>query len=1114
MNNLMSTTYTNNNVVPATPIPIINNQSNTNNQSRSSTLNTGSLNCRSLSKISSPQSRQSFIRYLRSQSYDILTLQETHAEDLEIQGTLNIPFNTKFPAHGKGIWKANPQLEKDDYFVSSLNSALDKLRVSFPDTNTSNQLKWEQIKALVAKIALRFEQQISGSQEEIVENSALKAGKFWREKGELSSGFLKRSVATRSSQTYIAELKHPDTEELCTSPDRLLAASMAFYGKLYSPDQTCSLSTAQLLTAITPDLQISIDQGQRLTRPFNIIDLQEAVKRCPHHSSPGLDGIPYQILSIVFHHEIAGHIAVQIYNDALLQGMFPSSWQETCMVLLPKTGDLTLIKNWRPISLINADAKVFTRLLNGRLMPHMNRLISPSRLGFMPVRFIGENGKLLHVTMAHAEATSSTAIGLLLDQEKEYGCIHPDYLRCAMKNFGIPGILIDSLTKLFFSTSIRININGNISDSFPQRRGLRQGDPISPLLFNIAFDPFIRTLVSHPQMIGYRFTASGTQSSVGSPPLDAIKVLAYADDTLVLLSTPSDMVALQHTMSLYERSSNALLNYSKTQAFSLSGVPSPSWLEFLLQLPQPITSWHDRSSPSALIYLGYPVYSSVVQRNQFIDQLLLKVKTACDIHSSRSLSIRGRVAVLNTLIFSRLWHVLCVVPLTSTQIQKSQGIGGAFLNSYRFPRVSFATLCLPRDEGGAGTLDPRNQQLTLQWRWIVPLMNRDFSSPSTPLSVPYIRHCLFLLSGYETSHLWPLLLPAFRSKFTQLVSNPFKTLCQAFDEFPRLSHTGVLNACTCLAMPLHAALVQPEKHPLHCFTPGALTNLLPSNPGVLKLVINDIVKFDPETNHLRLRLLSEYQSSPRLARKVSTLLLQGRLYLSSFFLPLYIPGSVTREDIANQSIDLFPLCQPILSTISALDSRLRLKAFRTFLIAKYLTTRRSHNPTVIPQSWKLFWRLPLPSPARHTWFRLLRRTIPCKATLHSFLPEQHPSHNCTWCPTHIEDRSHFFFTCDAKRSLWPSVFERFFPDVPCLLYQIEQAVLSMDFSQLNPLSNPFSPIASKVSLPSLIGCVLQCIWSAHWLFVFNDIPFTIPTLCSSLDKMAFRLQNEMNFVPD
>ncbi|KAG1125721.1 hypothetical protein G6F37_013524 [Rhizopus arrhizus] len=73
------------------------------------------------------------------------------------------------------------------------------------------------------------------------------------------------------------------------------------------------------------------------------------------------------------------------------------------MTLLPKKGDLTSLKNWRPISLINTDPKVFTRLLNARLMPHLNRLTSPQQLGFMPGRFIGENGKLLNVVMSVAE---------------------------------------------------------------------------------------------------------------------------------------------------------------------------------------------------------------------------------------------------------------------------------------------------------------------------------------------------------------------------------------------------------------------------------------------------------------------------------------------------------------------------------------------------------------------------------------------------------------------------------------------------------------------------------------------------------------------------------------
>ncbi|CAO3673010.1 unnamed protein product [Rhizopus stolonifer] len=99
-------------MAPATPDTNAINQSTTNTQSRSSTLNIGSLNYRSLSKISSPQSRQSFIRYLRSQAYDILTLQETHAEDQKIQDTLNILFNTNSAHWTKhcGIVCLNPSI--------------------------------------------------------------------------------------------------------------------------------------------------------------------------------------------------------------------------------------------------------------------------------------------------------------------------------------------------------------------------------------------------------------------------------------------------------------------------------------------------------------------------------------------------------------------------------------------------------------------------------------------------------------------------------------------------------------------------------------------------------------------------------------------------------------------------------------------------------------------------------------------------------------------------------------------------------------------------------------------------------------------------------------------
>jgi hypothetical protein len=77
------------------------------------------------------------------------------------------------------------------------------------------------------------------------------------------------------------------------------------------------------------------------------------------------------------------------------------------MCPLPKKGDLKDLRNWRPISLINTDAKVFTRLLNARFMPHFANSISTQQLGFMPRRFNAEHGLQLNTIKMIAQHNKS-----------------------------------------------------------------------------------------------------------------------------------------------------------------------------------------------------------------------------------------------------------------------------------------------------------------------------------------------------------------------------------------------------------------------------------------------------------------------------------------------------------------------------------------------------------------------------------------------------------------------------------------------------------------------------------------------------------------------------------
>ncbi|CEP07268.1 hypothetical protein [Parasitella parasitica] len=102
--------------------------------------------------------------------------------------------------------------------------------------------------------------------------------------------------------------------------------------------------------------------------------------------------------------------------------------------------------------------------------------------------------------MEHAPNTGSSCIGLLLDQEKTYNCVHPIYLYAVFLRFGFLIALVDSISHLFFDTHLVVKVNGFLSPRVPQLRGLKQ----SPILFSLALEPLLRKIFQGPQLSGYQ----------------------------------------------------------------------------------------------------------------------------------------------------------------------------------------------------------------------------------------------------------------------------------------------------------------------------------------------------------------------------------------------------------------------------------------------------------------------------------------------------------------------------------------------------------------------------------------------------------------------------------
>lgn len=420
---------------------------------------------------------------------------------------------------------SSPRLASSKVFYTKLATEITRRIASFP-TSTSAQDKWDAIKDTTIAVARKFsrhqpnqlssaerilqgkrhslngsirnypdnaaqllpqlsviEAQLAILQQYQVETLALRSGIRWRELGEISAGYLKRTVAQRQSHQMITTLTHHVTNVMCDNPATMLDAVHSLYSELYSQEPIDDVAVNDLLNALSASLQLSSIDHQILSDPIDWDDIFEGVRRSPRKSSPGKNGIPYEILRLIFAHPACQPIPLQVDNDGLSSGIFPQSWYGTSVSLLPKKGGLSVLRNWRPISLINTNAKVFTGILNCRIISCADSLVNPFQTGSIRRRFIADNGHFMKLVMEHARTTNSSPIGLLLDQEKAYDRIHPEYLRRVMVRFGFSSCPVNPTHQLFSCTERQLNVNGFLSRPVQQCRGLRQGDPLSPGTF-------------------------------------------------------------------------------------------------------------------------------------------------------------------------------------------------------------------------------------------------------------------------------------------------------------------------------------------------------------------------------------------------------------------------------------------------------------------------------------------------------------------------------------------------------------------------------------------------------------------------------------------------------
>lgn len=256
-------------------------------------------------------------------------------------------------------------------------------------------------------------------------------------------------------------------------------------------------------------------------------------------------------------------------EDFYLGALNVESINGSYITLIPKNESPITVADFRPTSLLNCSVKLITKLLANRLQKKIMELIHINQYGFIKNRLIQDclawSLECLHL----CHKSGNELIILKLDFEKAFGKIEHEFMMQIMRYKGFGNKWLHWMSLIFSSGTSSILLNGVPGKVFHCKRGVRQGDPLSPLLFVLAAD-FLQTLLN-----------KATSDSLLELPLPAnvagnYPVIQYADDTLLFMkSFPQQLHALKDILTGFAHDSGLKVNFHKSMIVPINTPDEP-----------------------------------------------------------------------------------------------------------------------------------------------------------------------------------------------------------------------------------------------------------------------------------------------------------------------------------------------------------------------------------------------------------------------------------------------------------------------------------------------------------------------------------------------------------
>lgn len=657
---------------------------------------------------------------------------------------LRVAFHSN--SRGPGFWKLNTSFLSEIDYVNQIRAVIKETHDEYRNDDTVNDaLLWEMLKLKIREQSLKYaaakkaklsrreeelEKEINSLQnqidrtfmqpndmaeasgaleakkrelEKIIEyrtkGSILRARCRWYNEGEKNTKYFLNLEKRHYMQGAITQLK-VDSDKFITTDREILNHCEAFYRSLYTSKIVSPNEEGDTFFCDTPaEKRLNEADQNSCEGPLSKNECLNALKDMDCNKTPGSDGLPAEFYK-VFWNDIADYFLKSI-NYAYHTGHLSVTQRRGIIKLIPKKDtEPYFVKNWRPISLLNCDYKIATKVIANRLKLVLPKVIDSDQTGFLKGRFIGENIRLIDSVINFTAAKNVPGLLLFLDFEKAFDTVEWSFIQKALRHYNF-GPSIVHWTKLFYYDieSCILN-NGWSSDFFGLERGVRQGCPLSPYLFILCAEVLADALRRNDNIRG--ITVNGQE----------IKISQYADDTTLILdgSRTSFTNAVQ-ALELFSVSSGLRLNHKKTEVLWI-GANKDSEEKFC---PDKNFRWIRDKVKTLGVWLSTDA-AITVKANY--EEKLADLRATLSCWEFRRLTLLGKITVLKSLIISKLTYILSPLPTNHCAIEEINSLLFNFLWNGKGDKIKRDVMISEYEHGGLKMIDVRLFTKALKASWV------------------------------------------------------------------------------------------------------------------------------------------------------------------------------------------------------------------------------------------------------------------------------------------------------------------------------------------------------------------------------------------------------------